>query len=89
MCLEGQISSKTVSDSLTRGRKASGDLIPWNVSEQFNDREFPKLAGGRIVRIATHPNYQKVGHCADFLFFCRSVVLCKTIFFRWDTVNRL
>lgn len=62
VCLEGQLSSKTVSDSLTRGKKASGDLIPWNISEQFNDREFPKLAGGRIVRIATHPNYQKMGY---------------------------
>lgn len=62
VCLEGQISSQSVSDSLSRGRKASGDLIPWNVSEQFNDREFPKLAGARIVRIATHPNYQRMGY---------------------------
>lgn len=60
VCLEGQISSQSVSDSLARGRKASGDLIPWNVSEQFNDREFPKLSGARVVRIATHPNYQRV-----------------------------
>lgn len=68
VCLEGQISSKTVSDSLTRGRKAAGDLIPWNISEQFNDREFPKLAGGRIVRIATHPNYQKVSVSESGMF---------------------
>lgn len=60
VCLEGQISSQSVSDSLARGRKAAGDLIPWNISEQFNDREFPKLAGARVVRIATHPNYQRV-----------------------------
>lgn len=58
--LEGQISSATVSDSLSRGRKAAGDLIPWNISEQFSDTDFPKLAGARIVRIATHPNYQRV-----------------------------
>lgn len=62
VCLEGQISSQSVSDSLSRGRKASGDLIPWNVSEQFNDREFPKLSGARVVRIATHPNYQRMGY---------------------------
>lgn len=60
VALEGEISSKSVNDSLARGRKASGDLIPWNISEQFGDREFPKLAGLRIVRIATHPNYQRV-----------------------------
>ena len=27
---------------------------------QFNDYEFPSLSGGRIVRIATHPDYQSV-----------------------------
>ena len=60
VALEGEISSQTITDSLGRGKKASGDLIPWNVSEQYGDREFPKLAGVRIVRIATHPNYQRV-----------------------------
>lgn len=43
-----------------RGKKAAGDLIPWNVCEQFGDRDFPQLRGARIIRIATHPNYQKV-----------------------------
>lgn len=60
VCLEGEISSQTVKDSLGRGKKAAGDLIPWNVSEQYGDRDFPKLAGVRIVRVATHPNYQRV-----------------------------
>lgn len=58
--LEGEISSRTINDSLSRGKKASGDLIPWNISEQFGDKDFPKLAGLRVVRIATHPNYQRV-----------------------------
>lgn len=62
VCLEGQLSAGSVNDSLARGRKASGDLIPWNISEQFNDREFPKLSGARIVRIATNPNYQRMGY---------------------------
>lgn len=52
----GEIFSKTVADSLARGKKASGDLIPWNISEQLGDRDFPKLPDARIVRIATHPN---------------------------------
>jgi N-acetyltransferase 10 len=56
VCLEGKIQSRN-SDS-----RAAGDLIPWNVSEQFNDREFTKLSGARIVRIATHPNYQRMGY---------------------------
>lgn len=60
VCLEGKISQKRLNDST--GSKAAGDLIPWNVSEQFNDREFTKLSGARIVRIATHPNYQRMGY---------------------------
>lgn len=60
VCLEGKISQKRYNDSI--GSKAAGDLIPWNVSEQFNDREFTKLSGARIVRIATHPNYQRMGY---------------------------
>lgn len=60
VCLEGQISDKHVQDSLARGGKNAGDLIPWNITEQYGDRDFPRLAGARIVRIATHPNYQRV-----------------------------
>lgn len=62
VCLEGEISSTTLANSLVRGMKASGDLIPWNITEQFGDHEFPKLSGARIVRIATHPNYQRVSY---------------------------
>ncbi|XP_013171702.1 PREDICTED: polycomb protein l(1)G0020 [Papilio xuthus] len=62
MCFEGNISDKTVRDSLGRGRKAAGDLIPWNICEQYGDKDFPKLSGARIVRIATHPSYQRMGY---------------------------
>ena len=60
VCLEGEISKDTVINSLSRGKRASGDLIPWTISQQFNDSEFAYLSGGRIVRIATHPDFQKV-----------------------------
>lgn len=63
VCLEGKISKESVMNSLSRGqRAASGDLIPWTVSRQFNDRNFASLSGARIVRIATNPNYQKMGY---------------------------
>ncbi|EDW86220.1 uncharacterized protein Dwil_GK16915 [Drosophila willistoni] len=62
VALEGQISTQSVSESLGRGKKAAGDLIPWNIAEQYGDRDFPKLAGVRIVRVATHPNYQRMGY---------------------------
>ncbi|KTG37363.1 hypothetical protein cypCar_00002094 [Cyprinus carpio] len=58
VCLEGEISRQSVLNSLSRGKKASGDLIPWTVSEQFQDPEFGSLSGGRIVRIAVNPDYQ-------------------------------
>lgn len=62
VCLEGEISSETVSNSLNRGRRAAGDLIPWTVSQQFQDMTFPSLAGARIIRIATNPRYQGMGY---------------------------
>ena len=36
-------------------------MIPWTVSTQYNDSEFATLSGARIVRIATHPDVQKMG----------------------------
>ena len=49
------ISQRSVQSQMARGNKASGDLIPWTVAQQFNDPEFATLSGARIVRIATHP----------------------------------
>ncbi|XP_007885821.1 RNA cytidine acetyltransferase [Callorhinchus milii] len=62
VCLEGEISRQSVMNSLSRGKKAFGDLIPWTVSEQFQDPDFGSLSGGRIVRIAVHPDYQGMGY---------------------------
>lgn len=60
VCLEGEVSKATIADGLGRGRRAAGDLIPWTIAQQYQDQEFPTLAGARIVRIATHPDYQGV-----------------------------
>ncbi|XP_047453137.1 RNA cytidine acetyltransferase [Mugil cephalus] len=62
VCLEGEISQQSILNSLARGKKASGDLIPWTVSEQFQDPEFGSLSGGRVVRIAVNPDYQGMGY---------------------------
>jgi N-acetyltransferase 10 len=37
-------------------------LIPWTISEQFQDDSFASLNGVRIIRIATHPNAQNKGY---------------------------
>ncbi|NXP80995.1 NAT10 acetyltransferase, partial [Ramphastos sulfuratus] len=62
VCLEGEISRQSIMNSLSRGKKASGDLIPWTISEQFQDPDFGGLSGGRVVRIAVHPDYQGMGY---------------------------
>lgn len=62
VALEGRISKESVMNSLSRGKRAAGDLIPWIVSQQFQDDEFAGLSGARIVRIATNPDYIKMGY---------------------------
>lgn len=62
VALEGKISRQSVLDSLSRGQRAHGDLIPWLVSQQFQDENFAGLSGARIVRIATNPGYMHMGY---------------------------
>ena len=62
VALEGQISKQSVLNSLSRGQRAGGDLIPWLVSQQFQDEEFAGLSGARVVRIATNPDYISMGY---------------------------
>ncbi|SLM34233.1 nucleolar atpase kre33 [Lasallia pustulata] len=62
VALEGQISKQSVLNSLSRGQRAGGDLIPWLVSQQFQDEDFGGLSGARVVRIATHPDYISMGY---------------------------
>ncbi|KAG9508843.1 RNA cytidine acetyltransferase, partial [Fragariocoptes setiger] len=62
VCLEGDISRESIINSLARGRRAAGDLIPWTVSQQLDVENFASLSGARVVRIASNPNYQKMGY---------------------------
>ena len=62
VALEGRISKQSVLNSLSRGQRAGGDLIPWLVSQQFQDEDFAGLSGARIVRIATNPEYTSMGY---------------------------
>ena len=55
VAFEGRISQKSVQSELSKGNKASGDMIPWTIASQFSDSSFSELSGARIVRIATHP----------------------------------
>ncbi|PWY87006.1 putative nucleolar ATPase Kre33 [Aspergillus heteromorphus CBS 117.55] len=62
VALEGRISRQSVLNSLSRGQRAGGDLIPWLVSQQYQDEDFAGLSGARIVRIATNPEYTNMGY---------------------------
>ncbi|KAF0694993.1 Aste57867_14162 [Aphanomyces stellatus] len=62
VALEGEISKESVQAQLSRGQRASGDLIPWTVAQQFQDNEFATLSGARVVRIATHPDATGMGY---------------------------
>lgn len=62
VCLEGKISSHSSRMQLSRGQRASGDLIPWTISQQFQEPDFATLSGVRVVRIATHPDVQAMGY---------------------------
>lgn len=62
VCIEGCLSSSTISNNMERGKRAAGDLLPWTISQQFLDTDFPTLCGARIVRIAVHPDFQSMGY---------------------------
>jgi N-acetyltransferase 10 len=62
VALEGEISKQTIINSLSKGQRSDGDMIPQLVAMQFQDPEFASLSGGRIVRIATSPEYIKMGY---------------------------
>lgn len=62
LALEGEISKDSVRRQLSRGQRAGGDLIPWLVSQQFQDEDFALLSGARVVRIATNPDYSGMGY---------------------------
>jgi N-acetyltransferase 10 len=63
VALEGNISKQAIMDGINRGYRAGGDMIPWVISQQFQENKFAYLSGARVVRIATHPDYANVSRC--------------------------
>ncbi|GJE88847.1 hypothetical protein PsYK624_049340 [Phanerochaete sordida] len=64
VALEGRISKDAIMEGLSRGYRAGGDMIPWLISQQFQESKFALLSGARVVRIATHPDYTSMGYGA-------------------------
>ncbi len=57
---EGRIDDETI-DELLRGGKIPGNIIPDRFLKHVRVKEFAKMYGWRIVRIATHPDVQGRG----------------------------
>jgi N-acetyltransferase 10 len=87
VALEGRISKQSVQNSLSRGKRAAGDLIPWIVSQQFQDDEFAGLSGARIVRIATNPDYVNMGYGSKALELLNDFYEGKFANLSEDTTN--
>ncbi|XP_006462977.1 hypothetical protein AGABI2DRAFT_224663 [Agaricus bisporus var. bisporus H97] len=62
VALEGSISKNVILEGLGRGLRAGGDMIPWLISQQFQETRFGMLSGARVVRIACHPDYANMGY---------------------------
>ncbi|TDL16212.1 DUF699-domain-containing protein [Rickenella mellea] len=67
VALEGNINKEAIMDSLSRGLRSGGDMIPWLISQQFQENQFALMSGARVVRIATHPDYTSMGYGARAL----------------------
>ncbi|KZS93422.1 DUF699-domain-containing protein [Sistotremastrum niveocremeum HHB9708] len=67
VALEGNISKDIIMEALGRGMRGGGDMIPWLISQQFQETKFGLLSGARVVRIATHPDYANMGYGARAL----------------------
>jgi N-acetyltransferase 10 len=64
IALEGSLSRSSTLASLQKGVRSNGDLIPWVMTQQFQDESFSELNGARVVRIATSPECVGMGYGA-------------------------
>lgn len=68
VALEGNIGKEAILKEMAHsGTRSSGDMIPWVISQQFQDHDFAMLSGARVVRIATHSDYARMGYGARAL----------------------
>lgn len=56
--MEGEIPPSVSKAVKSRGERPSGDLVPWLLSAQFLQPDLTQMKGVRVVRVATHPDYQ-------------------------------
>ncbi|KAF9071572.1 GNAT acetyltransferase 2-domain-containing protein [Rhodocollybia butyracea] len=59
---DGRISRESILSSLSRGLRAGGDLIPWLITQQYQETKFAELSGARIVRVAVGEGVGGMGY---------------------------
>ncbi|KAJ3721063.1 GNAT acetyltransferase 2-domain-containing protein [Lentinula raphanica] len=62
VAFEGRISRDSILSSLSRGLRAGGDLIPWLITQQYQETKFAELSGGRVVRVAVGEGIGSMGY---------------------------
>eukprot|EP01059_Diplonema_ambulator_P026050 TRINITY_DN4321_c1_g1_i1.p1 TRINITY_DN4321_c1_g1~~TRINITY_DN4321_c1_g1_i1.p1 ORF type:complete len:974 (+),score=326.59 TRINITY_DN4321_c1_g1_i1:39-2960(+) len=56
VCEEGNIAANKLETDLGKGIRPNGDIIPYTLSQHFQESGFAELAGMRVVRIAVLPD---------------------------------
>ena len=59
---EGGVSSEEASSCIRSGSKPSGNMIPYTLSQYYDNSSLAAHRGLRIIRIATHPEAQSSGY---------------------------
>ena len=54
VALEGNISKSAIMDGFNREVSSGADMIPWLITQQFQEDKLRLLSGERVVGIATH-----------------------------------
>lgn len=62
VAFEGNIPGDMVREQLSQGNRASGDMLPWTISQQYQRDGFAQLSGARVVRIAAHQDSFSMGY---------------------------
>lgn len=80
LAYEGSLRTEIVRDALDNSMRYDGDMLSWLLCQQFQRNDFAELAGARVVRIATNPQYAQYGYGSRLLRLLAS-------FFRGDLLS--
>ena len=72
VALEGGVARAAAAAALAHGHAPAGDMIPWTIGSQFQEADFARLSGARVVRLAVHPDAHRAGYGAATLAALRA-----------------